>query len=335
MSVIATTGDLGDVIALMCCIKHIPNGPHKLMLRDNHQTKGITKRAHLIKPLAESQPYVESCEVWNGADKIDWPSEKFRDGFHSVTHSLTRAHELHGNTLRMFRGGVSTRSPWLTVTPSPETKGRRIIVRSPRYNNRYFPHEKIKELYADSLLFLGLPEEHKAYCDTFGQVEYRRTENLLEAAELIAGSELLISNQTAMLWVGHALGHPRLVEVSTATADSVVLSGYVQYCVDGEIELPHSSGKIPIPSPVGEFSALISTMVVPPGGGWKAPGEFPDALFRRLQAKVEIHQKVSSEEAKMIILKETHNQHPTFFPPGERADLLLNLRAAIQNAESH
>jgi len=237
-----SSGDLGDLVALMCCLKHVPNGPHRLLLREDGMTKGITKRIHLIKPLLESQPYISSCEVWNGTDKIDWASEQFRNGFHSTSYSLVRAHERHGNSVRAVRTPVSTRSPWLTVTPSLETRGRRILVRSPRYHNHHFPHQKIHELYGDSLLFLGLPDEHKAYEEAFGTIEYRPTENLLEAAELIAGSQLLISNQTAMLWIGHALAHPRLVEVSTATCDSVILSGSVQYCIDGEIIVPASSG---------------------------------------------------------------------------------------------
>ncbi len=332
---IASAGDIGDCVALAACIKAIPNEPHKLVVREDGRTKGITKRLPLIKDLFESQPYISSCEVWNGQDKIDWASEKFRDGFHSVSHSLVRAHELHGNSVRVVRSPVSTRSPWLTVTPSLESKGRRIIVRSPRYNNCHFPHKEIKELYGDSLLFLGLPDEHRAYVDAFGSVDYRPTSNLLEAAQLIAGSDLLISNQTAMLWIGHGLAHPRIVEVSTSTADSVVLSGFVRYVVDGEVTLPHPNGDVHIKSPVPEFSTVISTITVPPNRGWKAPNEPPSQRFATLQERVCKNQNVSREEAKLIILSETHKQHPDFFPQGERADLLRDLQAALLDAESH
>jgi hypothetical protein len=335
MSILSSSGDIGDLVALAACIKAIPNGPHKLVVREDGRTKGITKRLPLIKDLFESQPYISSCEVWNGQDKIDWASEKFRDGFHSVSHSLVRAHELHGNSVRAVRSPVSTRSPWMTVTPSSESHGRRIIVRSPRYNNAYFPHKQIKELYGDSLLFLGLPDEHRAYEQAFGKVEYRPTSDLLEAAQLIAGSDLLISNQTAMLWIGHALAHPRIVEVSTSTCDSVVLSGFNKYVVDGEVELPHPNGNVFIKSPVAEFSTVISTVTVPPHGGWKAPDERPSQLFKALQERVCKNQNVTKEEAKMIILKETHSRHPDFFPPGERADLMRNLTTALADAEIH
>lgn len=331
----ATVGDCGDIIALLAIIRTLPNGPHKIVLRDNGLTKGIVKRIGLMKDLLETQPYISSCEVWNGTDKIDWASEDFRGGFHSVTHSLTRAMELHGNSVRAVRAPVSTRSPWMTVTPSLESSGRRIIVRSPRYNNPYFPHQQIKELYGDSLLFLGLPDEHRAYEQAFGKVEYRPTSDLLEAAQLIAGSDLLISNQTAMLWIGHALAHPRIVEVSTSTCDSVVLSGFNKYVVDGEVELPHPNGNVFIKSPVAEFSTVISTVTVPPHGGWKAPDERPSQLFKHLQERVCKAQGVTSEEAKMIILKETHSRHPDFFPQGERADLMRNLTTALADAELH
>ena len=67
---------------------------------------------------------------------------------------------------------------------------------------------RIMERYKNKAMFIGLPEEHDAFQREFGTIEYRRTENILEVAELIAGSQMFVGNQSCPAWIAIGLAHP-------------------------------------------------------------------------------------------------------------------------------
>jgi len=331
MASVSTTGDAGDTFGLACVIKSMPNGPHRLLLRDDGRTKGIVNRAHLITPLLNAQDYL-TCEVWDSKESIDWASEGFRDGFHSTTHSLVKSHENHGRSVGIIRNPVNVNEPWMTVTPSPATKDRVVIARSPRYQNPHFPHKKIRDIYGKSLLFIGLKEEHDAYQRAYGRVEYLPCKDFLEVAEAIAGSFLAISNQTAFWWVASALGHKRILEVSTSTCDSIIKTGDAQFVIDGEVTLPMLDGsEVLIPSPVLDVCFKVNTDIVPPLGGWYLEGFTPSSHFGSLRARVAAARGISQEEAGRLIIISTANRSPDFFPVGERKDVRRLLEEALLN----
>jgi hypothetical protein len=110
-------------------------------------------------------------------------------------------------------------SPWLTCEPSPETAGRVIVVRTSRYHNGSFPWQQVMDRLGERALFLGLPDEHKAFQRHTGhRVEFRPTQDFLEAAELIAGAEMMICNSTALFWVAIGLGAKVIQEVNPIIA---------------------------------------------------------------------------------------------------------------------
>jgi hypothetical protein len=56
--------------------------------------------------------------------------------------------------------------------------------------------------------FLGLPEEHAAFCQATGwNIPHHPTKNLLELAQCIAGSKVFIGNQSVALSIALGLGH--------------------------------------------------------------------------------------------------------------------------------
>ena len=84
---------------------------------------------------------------------------------------------------------------WLDVTP--DRQATIVINRSARYRNPFFPWEELVATFGKDMLFIGLPSEYWDFCLSFGEVEYLHTKNLLEAAQMIAGSELFIGNQSS------------------------------------------------------------------------------------------------------------------------------------------
>lgn len=98
------------------------------------------------------------------------------------------------------------------------------MARSSRYHNPYFPIFKLLERFPD-LLFVGLPEEHKAFQQMFSPrkpIQYRPTKDLLELAGLIAGCKCLLSNQTAAWWIGAGLGVPLIQETWPGGPNSII-----------------------------------------------------------------------------------------------------------------
>lgn len=240
---VTSSGDLGDITVSLATLHH--KGCEVVyLLRDNGQTKGITSKIDIIKPLLMSQPYIKDVRVYDG-ENVDWASEGFRSGWVQNDHTLAGNHAKHALDKGFISSLPDLSQPWLFgIKPSAETKGKVVINRSPRYNNPYFQWKKVVEFYGDDLIFLGLEHEHRAFCDAYGHVKFRPTANMLEAAELIAGSELLIGNQSSCMTIAEGLKHPRIQEGCLHIADCVYPNAEnAQYVFDGSMILPGINGR--------------------------------------------------------------------------------------------
>lgn len=282
--VVTSTGDAGDSVVTLGLLNQIPDGPHKFLLRPSHITKMKTDAAvrawlHMLKPLAESQTYIEECRTWQPSDHVDWASEGFRgSGLHSKSASLFQAQLSHLVHTKSIGQTINQNLKWLDVEPSAETRGRIICARSGRYRNGSFPWKRIVSHYGDRLLFIGLKHEHAEFCSHWGFVEYRQVDNLLEMAQLIAGSELFIGNQSCPMAVTEGLKHPTIQETSTDPADCIYFRDNAQWVDNGACVLPDiaGSGSIEI-SPQAYSITDILTHTTPPGQ-WRVD-EMKDAAF--------------------------------------------------------
>lgn len=190
-------------------------------------------RFDAIRHLLEIQPYIASVTFEHGAN-------------HSLELEHWRVKHQKGRTLTECQAdylGIQNvdMSPWIeNVVPSPETAGMVVIARTARYHNPNFPWQGIlnHEYYAGKFVFIGLLEEHTAFCQDVGtNVPYRPTANLLEVAELIAGSALFIGNQSSPCWIAMGLGHRLIQEVSPEVQDSMVVRPNAQFVLLGNIEI--------------------------------------------------------------------------------------------------
>lgn len=327
-----SSGDLGDIVALMSVLHGQPGAPHRLLLKDDGMTCGIERRAHIIIPLAESQPYISCCRIATPEDKIDWRSGEFRKGgYHRTTNTLVDAHAAHGLAVGAIKRKVRGHDPWLTIEGYPDLERRVVVSLTERWRNPHFPWKQITEIYGDAILFIGEPHEYALFCSAYGHVDYRRTKDLLEAAKVIAGSWMFIGNQSCCFAIAEGLKHRRILEVSIQQVDCIYPGGCVLHCIDGELTLPLlDGGEHFIPSPIPNVSYRISTQLVPPGGWrWKA---ITSNIFTRLQETVVRETGCSEEEAKRTIMDATFAAVPHFFPTGEREDVRRNLVDAYRNS---
>ena len=229
MNVFGHSGDLGDIIYSLPTIKALGGG--KLFLFDSpgKTAHGMTPaKVDRIRPLLEAQDYIESVE-WSDI-RLETSLNGFRDHYghgnladmHLSTHGLDWRHRVE---------------PWLSVEPRPIAKV--VMQRSARYHGN-FPWSDAVSVYGSEAVFIGLKDEHKAFCDQFGKVEHYDAQDFLELARVIAGSQWFIGNQSSPLAVAHGLKHRVIMEISPGGAQ--------QHCVfqradciivwDGKVEWP-------------------------------------------------------------------------------------------------
>lgn len=172
------------------------------------------EHAEVIIPLLAAQPYITEVEHNDNPDGVTHCFHDFRT---KSPHLWIRGGELHYNLATWQAGwfGILPSdldlSPWLTVERKEEdSKGRAVVSRSLRYQNPSFPWAQYISEHGNPI-FVGLREEHHSF--PHRETEWRVTENLLQVAELIAGSLIFIGNQSAPLWIALGLGHPLICEM--------------------------------------------------------------------------------------------------------------------------
>lgn len=214
------TGDLGDIVAGLAVMRELGRG--QLILGN---VKGVgarepmsAQRFQAIAPLLDRQPYLIAVSHEHDAKGVTNDFADFR-------YTAARIGEEH--TLVNWQGdhfGIEVDlRPWLLgINPSEESRGKAVFARTTRYHGYDFNWPAIANDWPNAI-FVGLEEEHNRFCETVRKtVPWRPTSNLLEVAELIAGSEILISNQCVASWIAMAMGHRLIQEVCPWSINSII-----------------------------------------------------------------------------------------------------------------
>jgi hypothetical protein len=315
----SSAGDLGDIAVSLATLKHSGFKTH-YYLRDTGGTKGIVGRAHLIIPLLESQPYIASAKVWKD-EPIEWASEGFRGGWVNATNSLAGCHAQHALDTGFLSSLPDVSKPWLTAQADTSYNSRVIINRSERYTNPFFPWAKIVSYYGSRLVFFGTPNEHRIFCEAFGDVEYKPTKDFLEVAQAIAGSRLFIGNQSSCMTIAEGLKHPRILEGSLRVPDCVYPKATnAQYVFDGSMTLPDidGSGELIIPQQAFKLEEFELNMVPKHKKGWGWFYQYNDieiceSMCKNTAARLARLSGLSLQECKERVIRYNVNMSPAFF----------------------
>lgn len=324
-----SSGDLGDCLHLLPIIQQL-GGKHMLWLYDRPFTKVISTRFHLLEPLLMAQSYIEATAVSNG-DGVDYDLSTFRSRY-VPTRTLLASHADWGN--KQYGLPIPTgETKWLDSPKSKASKGRVVIARSPRYHNPYFPWAQVVEHYGDALMFVGLKEEYEAFCSAFGQVEHVATENLLDVAKLIAGSDLFIGNQSSPFAVAEGLKHLRILETNLNVPDCIYPgSTNCQHVADGSVTLPAVAGK-PEKHLSSRFSGFrdLNKQETPPGS-WQYPGLISQYNFIAMRGQLVQRDRISVDEATHLIYTYNCNRLPDHFRRRDGDNLFAKVKQAKRNA---
>lgn len=333
-------GDFGDVIHMLPICRAI--GSVNLYFSDrNSICKRILNRLDLIQPLLESQPYVK-CAERHAGQRIHWHAGDFRS-CHPRTRdqSLAESHWVHYQGQKSLpKISPQFSKNWISgIAPDPRSKGRIVIARTQRYNNYYFKWSKIVRHFQDRIIFVGLHDEHQAFCRKFGDVDYFPTMNLLEVAQLIAGSEFFIGNQSCHLAIAEALKHPRLAEVCPYSPD-VIVSHHdnAQFSADGAFSIPPLCGlpALSSASAMVELDYRILSFINTPRSGWGKvlPGYGRAASFKQLLNQVKAKEGISDADAKKRIADAIMETNPGYFTVPIMDTVLDAFRAATARAKA-
>jgi len=216
-------GDLGDIIYALPTIRAMGGGtivlgPCKNVAPFITRERMTRQRAGLIIPLLESQDYIDSAVFTEGPSGIDVDLNHFRELIHGgnfARHKHTPLAHLH--LLRFDIPLSECDKSWLDV--SPKHVARCVFARSERYHRPGFSYAEFVKAYAGDSVFIGSEREHLEFCSEFGDVPYYRTPTLLQAAEVIAGSDLFVGNQSSPFALAEGMKHDAVLEVFDGAAN--------------------------------------------------------------------------------------------------------------------
>ncbi len=274
---------------------------------------------------------MDSVRIWRN-ETINWASEGFRPKWHNGINNLADCHARHALDTGFIQSMPDMSKPWLTIEGDKKWEGRVVVNKSARYANHLFPWRAIVEHYGRRIVFLGMPEEHQSFCANYGHVEYHRTENMLEVAKIIAGSSLLIANQSSCMTIAEGLKHPRIQESCLHLPDCIYPESHnAQYCGLGDVLLPDvsGSGELEVKRNIMEDVDILN---VPPGG-WQYP-ELPkhvSHLELQVKALVKAYNYLSKDEARAMIVKHNVERLPRFFDRTHIDSRFSRFRLAMQN----
>lgn len=320
------SGDRGDLFYSLPVIRD--NGPGKLYVADKPWTRPITPWIDSARLLLESQSYISSLEV-HASQPIDHDFSTFRGIGHYRGRTIC---ELHFIWVRLR---CDQNMPWLTVEPDSRSSGRIVIGRTPRYNNPHFPWKGIVETFGNDLMFIGLPEEHQAFCQQFGEVEYCPTDNLLEVASLIEGSDIYIGNQSCPYAICEGLKHRSIQETHLQIWDCIYPRTNALYCFDGALKF-EACGKT-FESHAPEYRPKIPLSQTPPGGwecqleGFHVKSHALDASVKMMREKLRSSGKPIPENLQDIIVEQCRHKFPL---PPENAGFVA-VRQAVRRKYQH
>lgn len=252
------SGDLGDIIYSLPTVKALGGGVFYLG-PDAHPAMGPREamtpaRADLLIRLLKSQPYITAAEYRASSKPIDVNLNDFRDELVARQLDLQKGFNLARVPLKHWGLPLDLdKRPWLTV---PACRVAPVVVsRSPRYHSNEFNWTRILRTYVGTVTFVGTRQEHAVFCKEVGYVPYTITEDLYDAARVIAGADLFIGNQSCPFAIAIGLGKRVILEdcpnVSNCLFDR---PDFTKGCTSAT-ELPDLS-QLTITAPIEDFTGF-------------------------------------------------------------------------------
>ena len=166
------------------------------------------KEAEFLKPLLEFQSYINHVEITSSAR---YPDEVYvLDAFRRDMRRII------GREIRTWYYGLREviphgefARPVLTVEDQPERLGVIAVCFTPRYKQTFdlAPLRK----YRDDIIFVGLPEEHEAFCRDYFPVYHYQVLDALDLLELVSACRGFVGNVSGTYAIMECAKIPRIL----------------------------------------------------------------------------------------------------------------------------
>lgn len=202
----AITGGIGDCVYAIPVMRAL--GVTRLYIKENYYPDPFGSMYTALKPLLATQG-IECLPTKGGLDfeiyedglefdyDLDmWRHERGRGRNHIMFSMLTHFR-------RFYR---DWRRPWLQNIPVSQGNYSLIFLSWRWREGSKVDWEKVYASIPRPVYFIGLPEDHELFEREAGPIEWKRTMDLLEMAQLIAGCRALYTNQSVALVLAQSLG---------------------------------------------------------------------------------------------------------------------------------
>jgi predicted O-methyltransferase YrrM len=212
--VFSSAGDLGDTIYQLPTMRQLAGGkPFELVLYSEsswHVRQAWTPESfERVRSFLQSQPYIKSVRFAAKPDGI--VIDHWREGINNKLNLCDNVAEYWA----VPPWPVS--EPWAMATPNTYARFRYVLHRSPRYQNELFPWAEIVRRIGDDAVFVGSRQEYADFEQAFSgrvvnRIRYFPTPTIQDLAQVIAGCEMFIGNQSAPRAIAEALKKPVWLE---------------------------------------------------------------------------------------------------------------------------
>jgi hypothetical protein len=228
--IFSTAGDCGAIIYSLPAVRALGGGAIRLFPAAYTTARMTPALAQSLATLLRCQPYIMSCEFAErpeGTNLDNW-RQRYRSDL-NIAECVCQSM------------GVPAPPPeelWLTM-PRPRKVARVLFHRSARYHNWAFPWPRVYEKYGQEAAVVGTADEHRDFCAYLGPLPHVATPTFFDLAEVIAGCELFVGNQSAPMAVALGLGRPLVQEVCLMAPNCFWERRNATYGYDASVELPN------------------------------------------------------------------------------------------------
>ncbi|MDP9174552.1 MAG: hypothetical protein M3O30_11890 [Planctomycetota bacterium] len=231
------SGDLGDIIYSLPAVRALGGGVLYLDVNGGESDPIVQQQTvrgrckfnqagyDFIRPLLMEQPYLQDVRIWSG-EPIQYNLDSSRLHMGDVRTNLAVFY------MRAFGlDETVVHQSWLSLKSSPISLPKPIIVnRTVRYQSKYHWWElNIRPLLAQAV-FMGLEKEHEIFEYTFDcKIDFHKGADALEIARILAGSQLLIANQSFIMSIAIGLGTAFAQEVYDSAPNCIFQRANAQY----------------------------------------------------------------------------------------------------------
>lgn len=227
------SGTAGDTIYSLAAVKAMGGGDfliaignlaHELELRGYHSQhidpahagRYTVKDFEMLAPLIQRQPYINSVVSWypdNAAADIDL--DKYRDVLYRTFEG--NIVEAYFRTLDLPFDDKLQSMTWLEA--DAERVAPIVVNVTPRYRTQPSSDANFKAMAVDAALdknavFVGTPKEHQDFVELTGvAIPYRPVKDYLEMANIIAGADLFLGNQSLAYSIAVGLGKDCVLDI--------------------------------------------------------------------------------------------------------------------------